>query len=114
VRRLGALTLLLAFGAPTHAAEPVSITPACDPNGNLIGLTMDGKTIDLPKADNLDRATRDYLRKAVGAEQKRGVRIEGNGDMPYRCIGGLIFTLQRAGIARISFIAEPPPAEGVQ
>jgi biopolymer transport protein ExbD len=29
---------------------------------------------------------------------------------PYRCIGGAIFTMQRAGFARVGFISEPPPS----
>ncbi len=33
-------------------------------------------------------------------------------DTPYRCVGGAIFTMQRAGYARIGFISEPPPTGG--
>jgi len=35
--------------------------------------------------------------------------IRGDVDTPYRCIGGAIFTMQRAGFARVGFISEPPP-----
>jgi biopolymer transport protein ExbD len=38
--------------------------------------------------------------------------IRGDIDTPYRCIGGAIFTMQRAGYARIGFISEPPPRGG--
>ena len=38
--------------------------------------------------------------------------IRGDVDTPYRCIGGAIFTMQRAGFARIGFISEPPPMAG--
>ena len=31
---------------------------------------------------------------------------------PYRCVGGAIFTMQRAGYARIGFISEPEPHGG--
>ena len=27
---------------------------------------------------------------------------------PYRCVGGAVFTMQRAGFARVGFISEPP------
>ena len=30
-------------------------------------------------------------------------------NVPYRCVGGVIYELQRAGV-RIGFAAEPPPA----
>ncbi|HEV7661630.1 MAG TPA: biopolymer transporter ExbD [Allosphingosinicella sp.] len=33
-------------------------------------------------------------------------------DTPYRCVGGAIFTMQRAGYARIGFISEPTPTGG--
>jgi len=35
--------------------------------------------------------------------------IRGDVDTQYRCIGGAIFTMQRAGFARVGFISEPPP-----
>jgi len=31
---------------------------------------------------------------------------------PYRCVGGAIFTMQRAGYARIGFISQPDPHGG--
>ena len=38
--------------------------------------------------------------------------IRGDVSTPYRCIGAAIYTMQRAGFARIGFISEPPPAGG--
>lgn len=38
--------------------------------------------------------------------------IRGDVNTPYRCIGGAIFAMQRAGFARIGFISEPPPMAG--
>ena len=35
------------------------------------------------------------------------VHIRGDKDMEYRCIGGVIFTMQRAGFLKIGFISEP-------
>jgi biopolymer transport protein ExbD len=34
--------------------------------------------------------------------------IRGDINTPYRCIGGAIYTMQRAGFARVGFISEPP------
>ena len=34
--------------------------------------------------------------------------IRGDVNTPYRCIGGTVFTMQRAGFARVGFISEPP------
>lgn len=39
----------------------------------------------------------------------REAHVRGDIDIPYRCIGGIIFELQRAGFQRIGFISEPPP-----
>jgi len=35
--------------------------------------------------------------------------IRGDVNTPYKCIGGAVFTMQRAGFARIGFISEPAP-----
>ena len=40
------------------------------------------------------------------------VHIRGDINTPYRCIGGAIFAMQRAGYARIGFISEPTPVGG--
>ena len=37
------------------------------------------------------------------------VHIRGDVRTPYQCIGGAVFTMQRAGFARVGFISEPPP-----
>jgi biopolymer transport protein ExbD len=37
------------------------------------------------------------------------VHIRGDINTPYRCIGGAVFTMQRAGFTRVGFISEPPP-----
>jgi biopolymer transport protein ExbD len=38
--------------------------------------------------------------------------IRGDVNTPYRCIGGTMFTMQRAGFTRVGFISEPPPRGG--
>lgn len=42
-------------------------------------------------------------------EELPEVHIRGDVNTPYRCIGGAIFTMQRAGFNRVGFISEPPP-----
>ena len=42
------------------------------------------------------------------------VHIRGDINTPYRCIGGAIFQMQRAGFARVGFISEPTPGGGGQ
>ena len=40
--------------------------------------------------------------------------IRGDVNTPYKCVGGAIFTMQRAGFSRVGFISEPPAGYQVQ
>lgn len=68
----------------------------------------------------LDRAVKkleDTIKAAGGVENLTEetmpeAHIRGDVNTPYRCIGGAVFTMQRAGFARIGFISEPPPMAG--
>ena len=78
---------------------------------------------------NLTRVSSDQLLdRAVSAleaeiERQGGVEnvtelpeahIRGDINTPYRCIGGAIYTMQRAGFSRVGFISEPEPRGGVR
>ena len=45
----------------------------------------------------------------VTEENMPEAHIRGDIDTPYRCIGGAVFTMQRAGFARVGFISQPNP-----
>jgi biopolymer transport protein ExbD len=65
----------------------------------------------------LDRAVKkleDEIKRQGGVENLTEetmpeAHIRGDINTPYRCIGGAIFTMQRAGFSRVGFISEPPP-----
>ena len=65
----------------------------------------------------LDRAVKklEAQVKAAGGpeniteENMPEAHIRGDINTPYRCIGGAVFTMQRAGFARVGFISEPAP-----
>ena len=40
--------------------------------------------------------------------------IRGDINTPYKCVGGTVFTMQRAGFARVGFISMPPPGATVK
>ena len=74
---------------------------------------------NLTKVDSkelLDRAVKkleDLIRDVGGVENVTEenmpeAHIRGDVNTPYKCIGGTIFTMQRAGFARVGFISEPP------
>ena len=70
----------------------------------------------------LDRAVQSLEKQiaAVGGvenineENMPEVHIRGDINTPYKCIGGTVYTMQRAGFARVGFISQPPPGGAVQ
>jgi biopolymer transport protein ExbD len=50
----------------------------------------------------------------ITEENMPEAHIRGDINTPYRCIGGAIYAMQRAGFARIGFISEPVPVGGVR
>ena len=50
----------------------------------------------------------------ITEENMPEAHIRGDVNTPYKCIGGAVFTMQRAGFARVGFISEPPPAGAAQ
>jgi biopolymer transport protein ExbD len=65
----------------------------------------------------LERAVKkleDEIARAGGVENiteenMPEAHIRGDVDTPYKCIGGAVFTMQRAGFARVGFISQPNP-----
>ena len=45
----------------------------------------------------------------VTEENMPEAHIRGDINTPYRCIGGAVITMQRAGFARVGFISQPNP-----
>jgi biopolymer transport protein ExbD len=72
-----------------------------------------GQTKVETKQELLDRGVA-ALKAEIARQEKAGTKIElpevhirGDKDMEYRCVGGVIFTMQRAGFLKIGFISEP-------
>ena len=98
--------------------ENVALTVRASPSGEC---EVYWKLTRVNSEELLDRAV-----KQLEAEIKRQGGIEniteetmpeahirGDINTPYRCIGGAIFTMQRAGFTRVGFISEPPPGGAV-
>ena len=103
----------------TTKPENVSLTVRGGPGGtcevywNLTKVSSD---------ELLDRAVKkleEQIRKVGGVENLTEetmpeAHIRGDINTPYKCVGGAVFTMQRAGFARIGFISEPAPLTGVR
>ena len=105
------------FEATTTKPENVSLSVRGGPGGtcevywNL--QRMDSQQL-------LDRAVKkleDEIKRLGGVENMTEenmpeAHIRADINTPYKCVGGAIFTMQRAGFARVGFISEPPPRGG--
>ena len=103
----------IAFEPTTTKPENVSLTVRaengqCEVYWNLTKVNAGGL---------LDRAVaklKKDIEKAGGVENMNPddlpeAHIRADIDTPYRCIGGTIFTMQRAGYPKVGFISEPEP-----
>jgi biopolymer transport protein ExbD len=54
----------------------------------------------------------DKLKKIAVLNPQPEVQIRGDGGARYEFVGRVVFSCQRAGIAKVSFITEPPPRGG--
>ncbi len=107
MRRDGIVALIGLFGLPGASAGAdrpvVDMRVECSAAGDLTGVTIGKRRFSVP----IGRWSRASIEALVPDKQAR-LRITNMADTPYRCIGGLIYTLQRYGYLNITFIAEPP------
>jgi len=57
-------------------------------------------------------ALTDRLKKIAVLDPQPEVQIRGDGGADYSSVGKIIYAVQRAGIAKVGFIMEPPPRGG--
>ncbi len=58
------------------------------------------------------QALLDRLKKVAVLDPQPEVQIRGDGGADYNAVGKIIYTVQRAGIAKVGFIMEPPARGG--
>ena len=103
----------IAFEPTTTKPENVSLTVRSE-NGQC---EVYWNMTKVRAADLLNRAVKkleDDIEKAGGVANMNPddlpeAHIRADVDTPYRCIGGTIFTMQRAGYPKVGFISEPEP-----
>lgn len=106
----------VAFEPTTTKPENVSLSITTDKGGacavywnltrvnssELIDRAVTKLTADIEKAGGVENMT---------PEDMPEVHIRGDINTPYRCIGGAVYTMQRAGFAKVGFISEPEPGQ---
>ena len=109
----------VAYEATVTKPENVSLSVRAEPDGTC-GVYWNMTRVN--SEELLNRAVKkleDEIARQGGVENLTEetmpeAHIRGDINTPYRCIGGAIFTMQRAGFARVGFISEPPPGMAVK
>ena len=107
------------FEPTTTKPENVSLTVRGDGAGGCEvywGLTRVNSEELLERAVNKLKAE---IERAGGVENLTEetmpeAHIRGDVNTPYKCVGGAVYTVQRAGFARVGFVSEPPPGGAVK
>ena len=92
--------------------ENISLTVRGSPDG---GCEVYWQMTKVTNDQLLERAVKkleDEIKRAGGVdniteENMPEAHIRGDVNTPYKCIGGAVFTMQRAGFARVGFISSP-------
>ncbi len=91
-------------GGPGGTCEVYwNLTPVT--NEQLLERAVEKLELEIDRAGGVDNINEDNMPE---------VHIRGDVDTPYKCVGGAVFTMQRAGFARVGFISMPPPGATVQ
>src|SRR5436309_14741359 len=83
--------------------KPENITLSVDADGRIYWNDLNIKSTD---------ALIDRLKKIAVLQPQPEVQIRGDGKANYEGVGRIIYACQRAGIAKVGFITEPPPRGG--
>jgi biopolymer transport protein ExbD len=98
----------------TTKPENVSLSVRNEPDGSC-GVYWKLQKVDSKRLLDMAVAKLEDQIKAVGGveniteENMPEAHIRGDINTHYKCIGGAVYTMQRAGFARVGFISEPPP-----
>ena len=73
------------------------------------GMAPINSTDLLKKGSDKLKAVVDRLGDNITPEDIPEVHIRGDVNTPYRCIGGVIYTMQNAGFVKVGFVSQPTP-----
>jgi biopolymer transport protein ExbD len=84
----------------------VNLTVRGEPDGSC-GVYWDVKRVDAEALAARGVRHLETFRASRAPGDPPEVRIRGDRNAPYKCVGGTIYAMQRVGFARIAFISEP-------
>ena len=98
----------------TTKPENVSLSVRGGPGGSCEIYWNVTKVNSQQLLDRAVKALKDQIAKVGGVanlteENMPEAHVRGDINTPYKCIGATVFTMQRAGFARIGFSSQPPP-----
>jgi biopolymer transport protein ExbD len=114
------ITLPNVRNEPTETKpENVSLTVRGGPGGTCEVYWNLTRVNNEELLDRAVKALEEQIQKVGGVQNitednMPEVHIRGDINTPYKCVGGAVFTMQRAGFARVGFISQPPPGGPVQ
>jgi biopolymer transport protein ExbD len=100
------------FEPTTTKPENVNLSVRADGAGGCEvywGLTRMNSQQLLDRAVEKLKAEIDKQGGPANVTELPEAHIRGDINTPYKCIGGAVFTMQRAGFSRVGFISEPAP-----
>jgi biopolymer transport protein ExbD len=100
------------FEPTTTKPENVSLSVKSDGAGGCEvywGLTKVNSQELLDRAVEKLKAEIERQGGAANVTELPEAHIRGDINTPYKCVGGAVFTMQRAGFSRVGFISEPVP-----
>jgi biopolymer transport protein ExbD len=97
--------------------ENVNLSIVLDDKGQCSvnwGMTRMTHTELLERATKKMKADIERLKAAgpIDPEKIPEVHIRGDVNVPYKCIGAAIYTMQSSGFIKVGFISQPPPKDG--
>ena len=114
------ITLPAVRNEPTETKpENVSLTVRGGPGGTCEVYWNLTRVTNEELLDRGVKALEEQIKRVGGVENINEenmpeVHIRGDINTPYKCIGGTVFTMQRAGFQRVGFISQPAAGGPVQ
>ena len=101
------------YEATTTKPENVNLSVRGGPGGECEAYWNLTKVTSQELLDRAVKKLEDTIKNVGGVENiteenMPEAHIRGDINTPYRCIGGAVFAMQRAGFARVGLISQPP------